>query len=42
VAEKKKKRDERATIGALSPRTLEKKRRKDEKDAIKKKKLDLK
>ncbi|KAH8971428.1 hypothetical protein BDL97_02G141700 [Sphagnum fallax] len=42
AAEKKKKRDERATTGALSPRTLEKKRRKDEKDAIKKEKLDLK
>jgi hypothetical protein len=36
VAEKKRKRDERATIGALSPRTLEKKRRKDERDAIRK------
>jgi ribonucleotide reductase alpha subunit len=42
AAEKKKKRDERATTGALSPRTLEKKRRKDERDAIKKQKLDLK
>ncbi len=42
AAEKKKKRDERATIGAFSPRTLEKKRRKDEKDAIRKEKLDLK
>ncbi|CAK9264691.1 unnamed protein product [Sphagnum jensenii] len=42
AAEKKKKRDERATIGALSPRTLEKKRRKDERDAIRKEKLDLK
>jgi len=42
VAEKKKKRDERATTGALSPRTLKKKRRKDERDAIRKEKLDLK
>ncbi|CAK9220949.1 unnamed protein product [Sphagnum troendelagicum] len=42
AAEKKRKRDERATIGALSPRTLEKKRRKDERDAIRKEKLDLK
>ncbi|CAK9191473.1 unnamed protein product [Sphagnum troendelagicum] len=42
VAEKKRKRDERATIGALSPRTLKKKRRKDERDAIRKEKLDLK
>ncbi|CAK9275084.1 unnamed protein product [Sphagnum jensenii] len=42
ATEKKKKRDERATIGALSPRTLEKKRRKDERDAIRKEKLDLK
>ncbi|CAK9262708.1 unnamed protein product [Sphagnum jensenii] len=42
AAEKKKKRDERATTGALSPRTLEKKRRKDERDAIRKEKLDLK
>ncbi|CAK9222693.1 unnamed protein product [Sphagnum troendelagicum] len=42
AAEKKRKRDERATIGALSPRTLEKKRRKDETDAIRKEKLDLK
>ncbi|CAN5951753.1 unnamed protein product [Sphagnum jensenii] len=42
VAEKKRKRDERATTGALSPRTLEKKRRKDERDAIRKEKLDLK
>jgi hypothetical protein len=42
AAEKKRKRDERATIGALSPRTLKKKRRKDERDAIKKEKLDLK
>jgi hypothetical protein len=42
AAEKKRKRDERATTGALSPRTLEKKRRKDERDAIRKAKLDLK
>jgi len=42
VAEKKRKRDERATTGALSPRTIEKKRRKDERDAIRKEKLDLK
>ncbi len=42
VAEKKRKRNEGATIGALSPRTLEKKRRKDERDAIRKEKLDLK
>ncbi|CAK9200370.1 unnamed protein product [Sphagnum troendelagicum] len=42
AAKKKRKRDERATIGALSPRTLEKKRRKDERDAIRKEKLDLK
>ncbi len=42
AAEKKRKRDERATTGALSPRILEKKRRKDEKDAIRKAKLDLK
>ncbi|CAK9235165.1 unnamed protein product [Sphagnum troendelagicum] len=42
AAEKKRKRDERATTRALSPRTLEKKRRKDERDAIKKEKLDLK
>ncbi|KAH8943590.1 hypothetical protein BDL97_13G060500 [Sphagnum fallax] len=42
AAEKKRKRDERATTGALSPRTLEKKRKKDERDAIKKEKLDLK
>jgi hypothetical protein len=41
AAEKKRKRDEGATIGALSPRTLEKKK-KDEKDAIRKEKLDLK
>jgi hypothetical protein len=32
----------RAITGALSPRVLEKKRRKDERDAIKKEKLDLK
>ncbi|CAK9258558.1 unnamed protein product [Sphagnum jensenii] len=42
AVEKKRKKDERATIGALSPRTLEKKRRKDERDAIRKEKLDLK
>jgi hypothetical protein len=42
AAEKKKKRDERATTGVLSPRTLEKKRRKDERDAIRNEKLDLK
>ncbi len=42
AAEKKRKRDERATTGALSPRTLEKKRRKDESDAIRKEKLNLK
>jgi hypothetical protein len=42
AAEKKRKRDERATTGALSPITLEKKRRKDERDAIRKEKLDLK
>ncbi|CAM6066430.1 unnamed protein product [Sphagnum tenellum] len=42
AAKKKRKRDERATIGALSPRTLKKKRRKDERDAIRKEKLDLK
>ncbi len=42
AAEKKRKRDERATTGAFSPRTLEKKRRKDERDAIRKEKLDLK
>ncbi len=42
AAEKKRKRDERATTGALSPRALEKKRRKDERDAIRKEKLDLK
>ncbi|KAH8937815.1 hypothetical protein BDL97_16G048400, partial [Sphagnum fallax] len=38
----KRKRDEKATTGALSPRTLEKKRRKDERDAIRKEKFDLK
>jgi hypothetical protein len=42
VAEKKRKRDERATTGVFSLRTLEKKRRKDERDAIRKEKLDLK
>jgi hypothetical protein len=42
ASEKKRKRDERATTGALSPRTLEKKRRKDKRDAIRKEKLDLK
>jgi len=42
ATEKKRKRDERATTGALSPRTLEMKRRKDERDAIRKEKLDLK
>ncbi|CAK9273608.1 unnamed protein product [Sphagnum jensenii] len=42
AAEKKRKKDERATTGALSPRSLEKKRRKDERDAIRKAKLDLK
>jgi ribonucleotide reductase alpha subunit len=42
TAEKKRKRDERATTGAFSPKTLEKKRRKDERDAIRKEKLDLK
>jgi hypothetical protein len=42
VTEKTRKRDERATTGTFSPRTLEKKRRKDEKDAIKKEKLDQK
>jgi len=42
AAEKKRKRDERATTGALSPRPLKKKRRKDERDAIKKEKFDLK
>jgi hypothetical protein len=42
AAEKKRKKDEKATTEALSPRTLEKKRRKDERDAIRKEKLDLK
>jgi hypothetical protein len=42
VAEKERKRDERATTGALSPRNLKKKRRKDERDAIRKEKFDLK
>ncbi|KAH8934719.1 hypothetical protein BDL97_18G099300 [Sphagnum fallax] len=42
AAEKKRKRDERATTRALSPRSVEKKRRKDERDAIRKAKLDLK
>jgi hypothetical protein len=42
ATEKKRKRDERATIGALSPRTLKKKMRKDKRDAIRKEKLDLK
>ncbi|KAH8931002.1 hypothetical protein BDL97_20G011300 [Sphagnum fallax] len=42
ATEKKRKRDERATIGALSPRSVEKKRRKDERDAIRKAKVDLK
>jgi hypothetical protein len=42
ATEKKRKRDERATIGAFSPRALEKKRRKDERDTIRKEKLDLK
>jgi hypothetical protein len=42
AAEKKRKRDERATIGTLSPRTFKKKRSKDERDAIRKEKLDLK
>ncbi len=42
ATKKKRKRDEIATTGALSPRTLEKKRRKDERDAIRKEKLDLK
>jgi hypothetical protein len=36
AAEKKRKRDEGVIIGAFSPRTLEKKRRKDERDAIRK------
>jgi hypothetical protein len=42
AAQKKRKRDERATTRALSPRIVEKKRRKDERDAIRKEKLDLK
>jgi hypothetical protein len=42
AAEKKRKRDEKATTRALSPITFEKKRRKDERDAIRKAKLDLK
>jgi len=42
AAQKKRKRDERATTRALSPRILEKKRRKDERDAIRKEKLNLK
>jgi hypothetical protein len=42
VVEKKRMRDEKATTGALSPITLEKKRRKDERDAIRKEKFDLK
>jgi len=42
AAKKKRKRDERATTGALSPRALEKKRKKDERDGIRKEKLDLK
>ncbi len=42
ATEKKRKRDERATTGAISPRVLEKKRGKDERDAIRKEKLDLK
>jgi len=42
AAEKKRKRDETATTGVLSPRSVEKKRRKDERDAIRKAKLDLK
>jgi predicted RNA-binding Zn ribbon-like protein len=41
ATEKKRKRDEGVTTGALSPRTLEKKRRKDERDAIRKEKLPL-
>ncbi|KAH8943215.1 hypothetical protein BDL97_13G039000 [Sphagnum fallax] len=41
-AAEKRKRDEGATTRALSPRTLEKKRRKDERDAIIKEKLNLK
>ncbi len=42
AVKKKRKRDERTTTGAFSPRTFEKKRRKDERDAIRKEKLDLK
>ncbi len=42
AVEKKRMRDEKATTGALSPITLEKKRRKDERDAIRKEKFDLK
>jgi len=42
ATEKKRKRYERATTGAFSPRALEKKWRKDERDAIRKEKLDLK
>jgi len=42
AAKKKKNKNERAKTGALSPRALEKKRRTDERDAIRKKKLDLK
>jgi len=40
--QRRRERDENATTRALSPRTLEKKRRKDERDAIRKEKLDLK
>jgi hypothetical protein len=40
--ENKRKRDERAIIGAFSPKNFKKKRRKDERDVIKKVKLDLK
>jgi len=42
ATKKKRKRDEITTTGALSLRTLEKKRRKDERDAIRKEKLNLK
>jgi len=42
AAKKKKNKNERAKTGALSPRALEKKRRTDERDAIRKEKLDLK
>ncbi|KAH8930845.1 hypothetical protein BDL97_20G002600 [Sphagnum fallax] len=42
ATEKKRKRHDRATTGALSPRSVEKKRRKDVRDAIRKAKLDLK